>query len=720
MVAEDKAKGATGSQVAADRDAELKAALGQFTLGFLKALMMSGIYPEDHPAVADISEEPFQHLKRLAADANEITFMTTSAMVGDDITVEGVFEEGLPFVGLIQSSMGEHFAKKFTDYFERNRLVSFSVKTRIEREEFQRLVSVFVERRSEEEERGMALTVPFGDMLLERGIVHVTAMSREEVVGGERPLPWRVKMAISRLRKDLKHVPLYSRATQQELARAKTMIIQDITRPLRRPQFLKELLANTDLISVGVTELAEVDVDREIVWGLHPGMLVNISWEMVADLDRASWGEITQAVGNKERRIDDVLRNCLKNIALRLKEVEPKLTKELLHYLFQKEILKYANLPYVLQQELLVEKWTDQFLETADKVLSRFAQLTDPAVYHQYINTFLQVFPELIRRSCIEECKSIAEMVRSHLDTPSDDIPDRQQRAQVALARFSEPAVLDALVAVVDSEDKETRGQALACMAALGDRALGGLFRLLEACEDAPVRRDIASTIERLGDEAHVPLMEWLGARGKEWYVYRNAILMLGNVGFVAAADDVRRFLSHPHPRVREEAVTTLQKLQGEAAVRDIQPLVRDRDKAVVKRAVVTLARLKCRNPFFLQALADLFRGGKDRPEVPDELLLVGLDAVAQIGAFAVDDVDIRDVLVERLESGASVLNKLFKKRRTAQDSEVVRSAICGTLGHVGDAETARSLEPYVKDSSPLVRERASDAMRLIAARCRT
>ncbi len=720
MPAEDKKSGSTGGRVGGERDAELKAVLGQFTLGFLKALMMSGIYPEDHPAVSDISEEPFQQLKKLADVAGEVTYMTTSAMVGDDITVEGVFEEGVPFVGLIQSSMGEHFAKKFFDYFERNRLVSFSIKTRIDREEFQRLVSVFVARRSEEEERGMALSIPFGDMLLEKGIVHVSAMSREEVVGGERPLPWRVKMAISRLRKDLKHVPLYSRATQQELAQAKTMIIQDITRPLRRPQFLKELLANTDLISMGVPELDDVDVGREIVWGLHPGMLVNISWEMVADLDRASWGEITQAVGNQERRIDDVLRNCLKSIALRLKEVEPKMTKELLHYLFQKEILKYANLPYVLQQELLVEKWTDQFLESADAALGRFVGLTEAAVYHQYINTFLQVFPELIRRNCIQECRAIAETVRSHLDTPSEAIPDRQQRAQVALARFSEPGVLDSLAAVVDSEDKEVRGHALACISALGDRAVGALFKLLETSEDAPVRRDIALTVERLGDDAHVPLMEWLGSRGKEWYVYRNAIMMLGNVGFVAAADDVRRFLSHPHPRVREEAVAALHKLQGEAAVRDIQPLVRDRDKAVVKKAVTTLARLKCRNPFFLQALADLFRGGKDRAPTPDELLLVGLDAVAQIGAFAVDGVDIRDILVQRLETGGSMLNKLFKKRKAAEDSEIVRAATCGTLGHIGDAETGRSLEPFVKDPSPLVRERASDAMRLIAARGRS
>lgn len=703
------------------REAQLRSLLGQFTVSLLKALMMSGIYPPEHPAVVNISSEPMEFLGQLDKyeDVNEITFMAASSGLGDDITVEGVLAEGAPFDELVTSTMAEHFGRKFVDYFERNRLVSFSIKTRILQDEFQRLISVFVERRTREEEEGYKPAVPFGDLLIQAGIVHVTAMTRDEIIGGERPLPWRVKMAISRLRKDLRHVPLYSRATKQELARAKTMLVQDITRPLRRPQFLKELLANCDLITGGVDELKAVDMEKEIIWCLHPGMLVNISWEIVSDLDRAAWGEIKQSIGSVERRLDKLFKEILKKIAMRLKEVEPGTTRDLLQYLFRKRALKYEDLPYVLQQQLLVDKWTDQFLPNADAVVERFCALGTATTYYQYINTFVQIFPELARRGCVDECAAIAGAIRTHLSEPSVGIPDRAERAQVALARFTEPQVLDRLVQYVDSEEKEVRQAALSALAFLGERTLNNLLKVLTTSDRAHVRREVAKAIEKMGEESFVPLMEMLSAQGQEWFIYRNVLMLLGNVNCVAAGEDVMRYLSHPHPRVREEAMSTAFRLQGEAAAREIMPLVRDRDKGVARKAISILGGLKNKNPFFLQALLETVRHRKEENKLAEELVLAALDGIRQVGVFTVDKSDVRDVLVERLEASKSMLDKLFRKKSKGQDSEALRGAICGVLGELGDVESARAIEFMLKDPSPLVRERATSAIQKIAQRVR-
>ena len=544
-----------------DAEQETKGLLAQFSLSFIKGLMMTGIYPPDHPAIADVAGEPYLLMKRIAPDANEVTYMSASAAAGDELMVEGVLSEGIPFVTLMSSSMGQIFAKKFISYFERNQLVSFSVKTRIGKEEFQKFIAIFNERRSQEEERGRALAVPFGDMLLDRGIVHVTAMSRSEMVGGERPLPWRVKMAISRLRKDLRVVPLYSQATASELAQAKTMLIQDITRPLRRPQFLKDLLANTDLISQGLEGLDSADVQREIVFGLHPGMLVNICWDIVADLERASWGAIRQRVGDLERRLDEIFKGILKIVALRLRDVDPGVVKELLNHLFKKQILQYNDLPHVIKRELLIEKWTEQFLSTSAQALKRFASLEDPGLYHEYIRTFQDVFPELVVRGALRESAQMAAIIRDHMETPSSAVPDRQERARVALNRFTEPQVLQRLVARVDTDDKENRRLALETLNHLGERTTAGLLRLLASSKLAQVRRDITRAVEKRGVDAFVPVMELLSKKGHEWYVYRNMLLLLGNLNCVAGADDARKYLTHPHARVREEAIGTLGKL---------------------------------------------------------------------------------------------------------------------------------------------------------------
>jgi len=718
MVDGDKS-GRSVSSGTPDRETELKVLLAQFTLSFLKAMMMTGIYPPDHPAIEDVVSEPFSLLKRLAPGSNEVTYMAASAAIGDEIVVEGVLSEGIAFKTLMHTSMGEVFAKKFVSYFERNRLVSFSIKTRMEQDEFKKFISLFAKRRTEEEEASASVSVPFGDLLLEAGIMHVAVMARAEVVGGERPLPWRVKMAISRLRKDLTIVPLYSQATDSELAEAKTMLVQDITRPLRRPQFLKDLLANSDLITSGVKELASVDVEREIIWCQHVGMLENISWDIVGDLERASWGAIKQRFGDVERRLDEIFKEILKKIALRLRELEPGRVKDLLNHLFKRKILKYHDLPHELRQELLVEKWTKQFLDNSEVALERFGSLEDSAVYCEYITTFQQIFPELLLRGELAHCARIATLIAEHLGRPPGAIPERHDRARIALSRLTEPHVLEQLAALIDDPSKESRAHVLECMASLGDRCMGHLLKVLTTSANAQVRRDVARAVEAIGDDAFVPVMELLNRKGLPWYVYRNMIMLLGNLNCNLASEDISKFISHPHAKVREEVIRTLYKLKGEEAEVSIVSMARDRDPMVARRAIATLARMGCRTQIYLDTLAELLRKRTAKETEPsEELQLAALDAVARIGRFASRGEDIRDTLLERLEREGSFLGKLLK-RTAVHEGERLRSAVCATLGVIGDPETARDLERALDDPSHVVRQRAAEAIKQLTKRGR-
>ncbi len=702
-----------------DPDFELKGLLAQFTLNFLKGLMMCGIYPPDHPAIEGVAEEPYVLLKRLAPDSNEITFMAASAAAGDEIMVEGVLSEGIPFTTLMSSSMGEIFARKFIAYFERNQLVSFSVKTRIGKEEFRKLVSVFAERRVREEEGGGAPIIPFSDLLIERGILHVTAMARSEMVGGERPLPWRVKMAISRLRKDLRVVPLYSEATAQELAQAKTMLVQDITRPLRRPQFLKELLANSDLITTGLEELKDVDIEREIIWCQHPGMLVNVCWDIVSDLERASWGEIRQRVGQVDRRLDSIYRNLLKVIALRLREIQPETIGDLLSHLFAKKILSFKELPAMLQEQLVTEKWTNQFLANSEAAIERFSSLMEEKTYKDYSNTFQVVFPELVRRGHVEGAAAMAQALRSHISEPCPSFAERPRFALATLARFTEPQVLDELTSKLDSNDKEVRRLVLAALTALGEKSIGRLLLVLATSDKAGVRRDIAHALEQMGEDVVVPLMERLVTRGLDWFVYRNVIMMLTNLRCVAAADDVRKFLSHPHPRVREEAARSLHLLLGEDACPLLVSALSDSDAGVARRATTSLAQLKCRIPAFLDFLGATLKTREPRdPPQSEELVLAALDAVVQIGPFASQGSDIRQTILNRLQGDGSLLDRLLRKKQVA-DGERIRSAFCATLGQIGDEATLAALENLSGDSSAVVRQRTGEAITALRRRLR-
>lgn len=701
---------------AGEADMLLKGHLGQFTLSFLKALMTTGIYPPEHPAVLEVAGEPFLHLKRLAPSSNEITFMSASAAIGDEIMVEGILAEGIPFTTLLHSSMGEIFAKKFISYFERNQLVSFSVKTRIGKPEFQKLISVFAEHRVKEE-GGQQLSTDFSDMLLNRGIVHVSAMVRSEIIGGERPLPWRVKMAISRLRKDLRNIPFYAEASSQELAQAKRALVQDITRPLRRPQFLKDLLANADLITHGIDELKEEEVQDEIIRGLHPGMLVNISWDIVGDLERASWGAIRQVVGGTERRLDSIFKELLKTTAMCLREWEPDTVKSLMEHLFAKKILLYAELPEALQDEMRLDKWTKQFLSNWRQILTRMESLTQEGVYAEYLKTLVPVFPELMRRGQGDICLNLLRLLGEHAHNPVASFPQRVSLARGALTSFSSQANLDRMLDEAKSPEREKRQVAFECLQLIGEPAVVGLMELLWRSPSASIRREVVAVLELLGEHVHVPLLEVLGTSGKEWYVYRNSLLLLARTDCEAAIADVTKYLSHPHPRVREEAMVALDQFRGQSAMMDYVPLLADLDQAVRRKAIGLLARYQCRIPVFL---ASLLNAVKVSPgalgAVPEPVALASLDAIKSVGVFEVEGVDIRAPLLRRLDREDSKLKRWFKKGKSVDDARF-RCAVLDTLAAIGDEAVAVRLKPVLHDPAEQVRAKAASVIRHIRER---
>ncbi len=96
------------------------------------------------------------------------------------------------------------------------------------------------------------------------------------------------------------------------------------------------------------------------------------------------------------------------------------------------------------------------------------------------------------------------------------------------------------------SPERERRQRAFECLQLIGEPAVGSLLELLWTSTSASVRREAVAILESLGEDVYVPLLEILGTKHLEWYVYRNAILLVAKTECDAAVDDVRKYLSHP------------------------------------------------------------------------------------------------------------------------------------------------------------------------------
>ncbi|MBM4372805.1 MAG: hypothetical protein FJ098_14220, partial [Deltaproteobacteria bacterium] len=534
-------------------EARAKALFTQFTLAFLKASSLTGYYPPDHPSIKNIAYEPYRIIGSLREFTPEIGFVTSSGTLGDEIMID-LLAEPLPFLSLMRSAMAETFAQKFINYLERNYLVSFAIRTSIQFDEFKRFISLFVERKTKlEAGAGEGLEVPFGQLLVEHEVYNISALSRDDVLGGQRVLPWRVKIAIARLRKDLQVLPMYSKASEMEIQAAKQLIIGDIIRPLRRPRFLRELLVNADLIRGQVGELYSVDVEQAIIDCLAPGMVDLVAQDVVRVLEGASWGLVMQQDGESERRIDEILKDLLKRLALRLATLDVNQTYDLLLHLFKLRVLGFLELPPNLRRMMQAEKWTGQFLLEEEIIVARFGAMTDPATYRAYLQNIDLVLPELLRRGSIGPAARLIKVLAEHARDHGN--PIRQGMAQIALLDLSSQENVDRLRPQVLQDDRQVRQVAIAILRQFSFKGAEVLLEILGESDDAAVRRDVLAALEGMGVSIRTLLEERLQVAGLPWFVYRNLLLLVGRVGCEGALEDVKRFTSHMDHRVREQAL---------------------------------------------------------------------------------------------------------------------------------------------------------------------
>lgn len=149
-------------------------------------------------------------------------------------------------------------------------------------------------------------------------------------------------------------------------------------------------------------------------------------------------------------------------------------------------------------------------------------------------------------------------------------------------------------------------------------------------------RRACVDALIAIGAGA-APVAARLSEDGR-WFVARNGVLVLGEVGGTRAVERVVPALGHPHPRMRLEAVHALGKLGGEAAAQLVYGMIDDPDPEV--RLAAALAAGSLRIERALKPLLSLL----DRENDPEVVIGV-LTALGQLGdAGAVPTMERRAV----------------------------------------------------------------------------
>jgi len=660
----------------------------EFVQNLVKAMLRSGYYSPDHPEAAVAKEGLYQDFKKAVADSTEFGFVLQHRVgQSTEILISGITEDPIPLKKVLGSSTHELFFPKYMDYFVRKRLVSFAIKSNITEGHFNKFVDVMSDPavdKGEASESGRLLT----RMLVENGINEISAIFEDDLISIETDLPWRVEMGIQRLAKDLKVLPLFKGMDAKQMTNIKRQIVQDILRPLRQPQFLKDIILNAYLIAQQVREINEEELEIAIIDNFPLQMLLPTSEFIFQE-----YHKMTEAKPANEREKEIVnnriraVKRILKNIARRVIEGEVEGADKFLEGLFEQKILTFEELPDSVQEVINIRRMREDFQKQPFYWLSKFSEAHKKDEVELFMQFFSKIIPGLIEEKDYQSLYLITDGLK-RIPEPKLKVFAEAGAPNPIQMLWGEKSIL--LAKNLAEETGETRKGLEEMMLLLGEIGLNAVYRAMLQIEEPSKKKLLIDKLARFGPKALELFRGILKDPTKPWNIQALALEALGRAKNPADADTAKRFLKHSKPEMRVEAVTALVRILGFEAMPFITGSLRDPEPAVAKRTLAALggfasahaeARTKLKEIAFNEELSNDIRG----------------QAVHELGRALPQSEEEKQELQEKLleivcegEGFGSRLRKAFSG--VSEDVEKLKSNSLDILGKIGDEEALLKL----------------------------
>ncbi len=694
-----------------------------YILAFTKSVQRSGYYADsNHPEAVKAKKGLYALLRKIIGKRREVNFIRKAIGDEKDVLVDGVLDEMLGLREIMPHGMAELYIPRFLEYLERRCLISLSIKRGINEDKFNRFIDLLSMYSPEFREDSRKEGERFTKTLVESGIFEISAIFDEDIISSGRKLPWQAELTLSRLKKDLKTVPLLKNATEDELAKIKIRIFSDTIKPLRNPSFMIAVLLNADLIMdaiEGSTVTKDIDVEQFMIRGADMKFLAETSYVLLKELDgvrelqRKAPLEVQRQKASEQEK---VLVRIFKHIADRFLEEKDPNADEALEVFFGHKMIAFQTLPVRIQERITNKKLMEAFLEHADEILERFDSHLGDRDFSEFLNRFQRVVPLLSEKKEFLLVGRIIDAARKHLD---DRDVRRKSKTRRLFDYIASTNVLDQLREAFESDDKDLRALATGVFVTFGSKSVPMLLTLLKDHDDKWVRKQLIRAITDIGPNGVPYLITELYREGNPWYFLRNVINILSVVGDKKVVGKLTLLLYHENSSVREETINALVKLAPDVAETHLIKALDDQEAKVREKAIFGLGNLKSHNDRVMRFYMDVLEG---RGENNDDSMRV--QVIRAVGNL--DDLDeprrkaIENLLVELLETVyGGGWKTLFKKSTGAISvSDGVKLAVCTTLGKIGSGRRVKGvLNRAQKEKDPILSQRAKEALDEISVR---
>ena len=686
-----------------------------FVLAMTKAMSKTGYYSTDHPEGQRALMGLFDEFTQLMVNrGNEFSFqLSFSRGTTDEDVALYDGQNPIRLMGdILTAGAALNFVPKLVEYFHRQGLLSFTVGREITQTHFE----VFIERMTRppdfsQEHPGEELSRD----LAKAGVREISVVFNEDRIASLKgSVPWRAELALTRLRKDLRMIPMLANASVEEMRKIKSRLMDDILRGLQQvnliialSQHLSEALAGQE--DVMTVDEAESHLVGAITPQLLPGLANNMTDPWVAE------------EGGEEEEADKVTRErMLGRITERLLTMPEHESAEALVALYQGGFLQLDSLTEGARNMIRANALADGAANGVETLVAelRQNQTGEKDVFVAMVNDLRLTASSLIARLDWDTAAPVVDVLWCYAHGMLPVPKGGAQHASVALSQVADPNACDILGRGIVSPG----GSKEACVRIMRqldpESAVSVLIRVLYDAENPQLRLWAVNEITNRAYDTPEVIRRGVTEPSAPWYVVRNLLTVLRKVGDADDYPAVAQLYEHNQPQVRSEALVTMAELAPERAMRIIERALVEGDRDLRRTATLALANGKQVSGAAVKKLIQILQSEREtdglRMQSASTLSAIVREGGTSHTATILDA--LRSIIADKYGSRMHRF-KRFAKSRNPPEPHLL-AAVCNALGapDVGSATDLELLGHCLEDEHPDVREAASRAISTIRA----
>jgi hypothetical protein len=328
------------------------------------------------------------------------------------------------------------------------------------------------------------------------------------------------------------------------------------------------------------------------------------------------------------------------------------------------------------QEEQTPEEEAEQDSDDASLkvLLARANRENDLLKYNDLAVRIREQLEPLLAEKDIEKVYPAVMTFYAHAVPSSEKTEGIRATALEKLKSLLTKDVLAYLADKAGAKENQQRGATQSILVYSGDRGAEALLDAIIAAPEAATRRNLFNALVRFG--ARLRPMAEARLKHPEWFVTRQMVSLLGDVGGADSLPAIEAAYSHQEARVKKEVMKSLVKIGTPRATEFLVEKLSEEDPSLVAQAIISLGMLK--DPASIEPLAEI----ASRRENFSDLIETQKEAVKALGIIG-DDRAVAHL--------AKILSRKVWFGKKANDE--LRSLAALSLGMIGNAEALKAVQ---------------------------